>query len=144
LVAQSNLDGATLRAPTAGTVLSIGAEVGENVVAAIVVLNSATLQLHGSVGESDVAKLVTGQPATIRIEAIGGSTLSGTITAIDAGPTLGSAALYGVDVTIANPLVSIRPGMSGAADVTISSRENVILVPTGTVRIQGTRTFVQV
>ena len=29
-------------------------------------------------------------------------------------------------------------------DIVVASRDNVILVPSGTVRIQGTRTFVQV
>ena len=144
LLAQSNLDGATLRAPAAGTVLAISAELGENVAAPFLVLNSATLQLHGTVGETDVAKLKAGQQATIRVEAIGNASLSGTITAIDAGAVQAGVPLYGVDVTIGDPLVELRPGMSGAAEVVVASRANVLLVPTATVRIQGTRTFVQV
>src|SRR5207249_2671361 len=103
LVAQSTLDGATLRAPAAGTVLSIGAELGENVSAAFIVLDAATLQLRGTVGEADVARLGVGQPATVRVEALGGSILRGTVTAIDSGATRASIALYGVAVTIAAP-----------------------------------------
>jgi len=144
LVAQSTLDGATLRAPAAGTVLSIGAELGENVSAAFIVLDAATLQLRGTVGEADVARLGVGQPATVRVEALGGSILRGTVTAIDSGATQASIPLYGVAVTIADPSPALRTGMSGGADIVVASRDNVILVPSGTVRIQGTRTFVQV
>jgi len=144
LVAQSTLDGATLRAPAAGTVLSIGAELGENVSAAFIVLDAATLQLRGTVGEADVARLGVGQPATVRVEALGGSILRGTVTAIDSGATQASIPLYGVAVTIGDPSPALRTGMSGGADIVVASRDNVILVPSGTVRIQGTRTFVQV
>ena len=144
LGAQSVFDGATLRAPAAGTILSIGAELGENVGGAFLVLDAAALELRGTVGESDVAKLNVGQRASVRIEALGGVTLSGTVTAIDAGATQASVPLYGVAVTIADPPAPLRTGMSGGADIVVASRENVIVVPSATVRTQGTRVFVQV
>jgi len=144
LAAQSALDGATLRAPAAGTVLSISAELGETVTGSFLVLNAATLQLFGTVGESDVAKLTVGQPAGLRIEAVGGVTMSGKVASIDAGATQGSIPLYGVAITIANPDPAVRTGMSGSADITVTSRDGVLVVPSQVVRTQGTRVFVQV
>jgi RND family efflux transporter MFP subunit len=144
LAAQSALDGATLRAPAAGTVISISAEIGETVAGSFVVLNAATLQLYGTVGETDVAKLKVGQAANVRVEAIGGTTMAGKIAAIDAGATQGSIPLYGVAITIASPDAAVRTGMSGSADIVVSSRDNVLVVPSQVVRVQGTRVFVQV
>jgi multidrug efflux pump subunit AcrA (membrane-fusion protein) len=144
LAAQTALDGATLRAPAAGTVLSISAELGETVSGAFVVLNAATLQLYGTVGESEVAKLNVGQTANVRVEAIGGAMMSGSVGSIDAGATQGSIPLYGVAITIATPDPAVRTGMSGSADIIITSRDNVIVIPSQVVRVQGTRVFVQV
>ncbi len=144
LSAQSMLDGATLRAPAAGTVISISAELGETVGGAFLVLNAATLQLHGTVGETDVAKLKVGQAATVRVAAIGAAAMQGTVTAIDAGATQSSTPLYGVAVTIADPAAALRTGMTGGADIVVASKDSVIVVPSAVVRTQGTRTFVQV
>src|SRR5439155_26657610 len=129
LAAQSALDGATVRASAAGTVLSISAEVGETVVGAFVVLNAATLQIFGTVGESDVARLSVGQSAQVRIDAIGEKTMIGKIASIDAGATQGSIPLYGVAVTIGDPDLAVRTGMSGSAQIAVSSRRDVLVVP---------------
>ena len=144
LSAQSILEGATVRAPVAGTVLSITAEVGETVSGPFLVLNAATLQLFGSVGENDVARLTVGQTAQVRIDAIGGTAMSGKIASIDAGATQGSIPLYGVAVVIASPEPGVRTGMSGSADIVVTARKDVLVVPSQVVRSQGTRTFVQV
>lgn len=147
--AKNDLDNATLKAPSAGTVASVSNQVGETVgtVAAgfVVLALTSQLTLHGTIGEADVAKLRLGQVATVTVDAIGStSRLTGRITSLDPVATIQQGVpVYGVDVTIDLPDPTMRPGMTGTANVIVASRQNVITVPNLAIRNQGGRRTVQ-
>lgn len=149
--ATNDLANATLRAPTAGLVASINAQVGEFVSGGgtaspfIVVANTSALTLHGTVGESEVVTLKVGQVATVTVDAIGTTRMTGKVTALDPVATIQQGVpVYGVDVRIDRADPAVRPGMSGTANVLIASKQDVLVVPNLAIRSQGGRRFVQV
>ena len=148
--AQLNLEGATLKAPSNGTIATIVNQVGENVTTASVMTmaNTTSLTLRGTVGEADVAKLRVGQVATITVDAVGAtatSRMTGRVNSIDPVATIQSGVpVYGVDTIVDIPAPGVRPGMSGTANIIIASHQGVLTVPNLAIRSQGTRRYVQV
>jgi multidrug efflux pump subunit AcrA (membrane-fusion protein) len=149
--AQTNLDYAILRAPSAGVVQAINGTVGEpasssTTTPVVLLANTGTVQLHGTVGEADVSKLKLGLVANITIDALGATTrMTGKVTGVDPVATIQQGVpVYGVDVTIDVPNASIRPGMSGTANVILVSRQDVLTVPNLAIKTQGTRRSLQV
>ncbi len=149
--AQTNLENATLRAPSAGVIQALNGTVGEpasssTTTPVVLLANTGTVQLHGTVGESEVSKLKLGQVANVVVDALGATTrMTGKVTGIDPVATIQQGVpVYGVDVTIDVPNASIKPGMSGTANVILVSRQDVLTVPNLAIKTQGTRRYVQV
>ena len=145
--AQANLDAATLTAPSSGVVASIASAVGENAASPLLVLaNTSALVLRGTAGEADVAKLKLGLVANVTVDAVGsGTRMTGRITSLDPVATIQQGVpVYGVDVTIDLPNASVKPGMTGTANVIIASRQGVLVVPNLAIRSTSGRRYVQV
>ena len=145
--AQNNLDNALLKATVSGVVTTISAQVGENVTTNstagfIVLANTGSMALHGTIGEADVVKLKVGQVATITVDAIGTAKMTGKVTSLDPVATIAAGVpVYGVDVTIDLPSQSVRPGMSGTANVIIASSPNALTVPNLAVKTASGRRY---
>ena len=145
--AQDNLDGATLKAPSPGTIATVLNQVGENVSGTVMTLaNNTSLTLRGTIGEADVAKLRLGQVATVTVDAVGAtatSRMTGKVSSIDPVATIQQGVpVYGVDVQVDIQAAGVRPGMSGTAQVIIASRQQILTVPNLAIRAQGTRRYV--
>jgi RND family efflux transporter MFP subunit len=148
--AQTNLDNAVIKATVAGVVTTISAQVGENVSSTsttgfIVIANTGSMALHGTIGESDIVKLKLGQVATVTVDAIGSAKMTGKVTSLDPVATIsGGVPVYGVDVTIDLPNQSVKPGMSGTANVIIASSPNALTVPNLAVKTASGRRYLTV
>jgi len=148
--AQTNLDNAVIKATVAGVVTTISAQVGENVSSTsttgfIVIANTGSMALHGTIGESDIVKLKLGQVATVTVDAIGTAKMTGKVASLDPVATIsGGVPVYGVDVTIDLPNQSVKPGMSGTANVIIASSPNALTVPNLAVKTASGRRYLTV
>ena len=148
--AQTNLDSATIKASVSGVVSAINAQVGENVTTNgtagfIVLANTGSLVLHGTIGEADVVKLKLNQVATVTVDAVGTAKMTGKVTSLDPVATIASGVpVYGIDVTIDVPNPSVRPGMSGTANVIIASSPNALVVPNLAVKSASGRRYLTV
>lgn len=144
---QTNLDKATIKATISGVIVSISAQPGENVSSGgstgfIVLANTDTIALHGTIGEADIVKLKLGQVATVTVDALGTTKMTGKVTALDPVATIAQGVpVYGVDVTIDLPSSTVRPGMSGTAQVIIASSPNTLVVPNLAVKAQTGRRY---
>jgi RND family efflux transporter MFP subunit len=145
--AQNNLDNALIKATVAGVVTTISAQVGENVTSNsttgfIVLANTGSMALHGTIGEADVVKLKIGQVATVTVDAVGTAKMTGTVTSLDPVATIASGVpVYGVDVTIDLPSQTVKPGMSGTAQVILASSPNTLTVPNLAVKTASGRRY---
>jgi len=134
----------------AGVIVSISAQAGENVTSAsttgfIVVANTSSMALHGTIGEADIVKLKAGQVATVTVDAVGTEKMTGKVTSLDPVATIASGVpVYGIDVTIDLPSASVRPGMSGTANVIIASSPNALTVPNLAVKTASGRRYLTV
>ena len=148
--AQANLDNAVIKATVAGVVTTISAQPGENVNSTsttgfIVIANTGSMALHGTIGEADVVKLKLGQVATITVDAIGTAKMTGKVTSLDPVATIASGVpVYGIDVTIDLPNQTVRPGMSGTANVILASSPNALVVPNLAVKTASGRRYLTV
>ena len=148
--AQNNLDNALIKATVSGVVTTISAQVGENVTSNsttgfIVLANTGSMALHGAIGEGDVVKLKLGQVATITVDAVGTAKMTGKVTSLDPVATIASGVpVYGIDVTIDLPNQSVKPGMSGTAQVILASSPNTLTVPNLAVKTASGRRYLTV
>lgn len=148
--AQANLDNAIIKATVAGVVTTISAQAGENVTSSstagfIVIANTLSMALHGTIGEADVVKLKLGQVATITVDAVGTAKMTGRVTSLDPVATIASGVpVYGVDVTIDVPSQTVKPGMSGTAQVILASSANTLTVPNLAVKTANGRRYLTV
>lgn len=148
--AQTNLDNAIIKASVAGVVTAISAQVGENVTTNsstgfIVLANTGSIALHGTIGEADIVKLKLGQVATVTVDAVGTAKMTGKVTSLDPVATIAQGVpVYGIDVTIDVPSPTVRPGMSGTANVIIASSPNALVVPNLAVKTASGRRYLTV
>jgi len=100
-----------------------------------------------------VGEVKTGQKATFTVDAFPGRTFPATINRVDLGSnlTVNSASStattattassnqvvsYAADLTVANPSLQLRPGMTATADIVTSDKQNVLLVPNAALRFK--------
>ena len=136
--ARLRLADAVLVAPISGTVVSLGAEVGEMVTAAVPMVVLADLQqyhIEASVDEADIGLVRIGQDATITLDAFPDAELKGSVTRIDPlGSMTSGVVSYGTEVGILPTNVAIRPNMTALADIVVARKQDVLIVPNRAVR----------
>lgn len=136
----------TITAPITGKVTTIHIdEAGQKVQsgAAIITITDYTeLQSVIQVDELDVTKVKLGQKAEVALDAFEEMKIEGTVTEIaDEGSSQNGVALF--DVTIQFPTQDgIRIGMSASAEITVESKQDVLMVPIEAIREAGSQKMV--
>ena len=128
--------------PVDGVVLQRKIEPGQTVQAAFsapvlfIIAESLTqMKLEVDVDEADVGEVREGQAATFTVDAYPNRTYHATVTRVRLGSTTTSGIVsYETILTFTNDDLSLRPGMTGNAEITTLNRENVILVPSAALR----------
>ena len=152
---QTNLAKGTIYAPVTGVVLSRLVEPGQTVAASFNVAPLFTIaedlsrmKLEVKVDEADVGELHEGAPASFTVDAYPGRTFPATVTRVDVGanatPQVNSTGTtatststvvaYTAVLSVANPGLMLKPGMTATATIHIAHRQNVLLVSNGALR----------
>ena len=152
---QTNLAKGTIYAPVTGVVLSRLVEPGQTVAASFNVAPLFTIaedlsrmKLEVKVDEADVGELHEGAAASFTVDAYPGRTFPATVTRVDVGanatPQVNSTGTtatststvvaYTAVLSVANPGLMLKPGMTATATIHIAHRQNVLLVPNGALR----------
>ena len=157
--AQTNLSKATIYSPVNGIVLSRQVDPGQTVAASLsaptlftIAEDLGQMKLEVRVDEADVAQVSTGQRASFTVDAYPGRTFVATVIRVDVGAnasgstTSGSSAsnaqsstantviAYTAILSVANPEMLLRPGMTATAEIVTAERRNVLLVPNAALR----------
>ncbi|WP_157570684.1 efflux RND transporter periplasmic adaptor subunit [Microtetraspora malaysiensis] len=131
--AKEALAGVTIKAPSRGTVMSVGGKAGDtaNAGAAFITLgNLDELQVNALFTESDVGKLKVGQRATVTMDTHPGQEFAGTITHIDITATTANQLVrYGVRVALSSGPKNLLAGQTAYVSVTTGAAENAVYVP---------------
>ena len=155
---RTNLAKATIRSPVTGVILSREIEPGQTVAASfntptlfLIAEDLSAMELEVKVDEADVGQVKEGQKATFTVDAWPGQTFPATIKRVNVGSNNATASTsttsstassassvvsYGAVLTVANPDLSLRPGMTATATITTSEEKNVLLVPNAALRFQ--------
>lgn len=132
--AQAALEAATMVAPFDGTIISVGAEVGDLVSSNTIVVTLAdlsNLEVRAFVDETDISQVEIGQEVEITFDAFAGRQLRGQVLEVPLqGRLVQNILTYEVPVSLEGAeAVSLKPGMTANLKIVVGQRENVLLIP---------------
>ena len=139
---ETNLSKSVIRSPINGVVLTRSIEPGQTVAASFqapvlftLAKDLMQMELHVNVDEADVGKVQEGQKATFSVSAYPNRTFEARITqARYASTTTSGVVTYETVLKVNNTDLSLRPGMTATADITVKKVLNAILVPSAALR----------
>lgn len=139
---ETDVEKASIRSPIDGVVLSRRVEPGQTVAASFqapvlftLAEDLSKMELQVDVDEADVGKVETGQEATFTVDAWPGRHYEAVITRVGYGSQEKDGVIsYLTVLEVENDDLSLRPGMTGTAEITTITRENVLLVPNAALR----------
>ena len=141
-VNETDLSKSVIRSPINGIVLTRSIEPGQTVAASFTAPVLFTLaedltqmDLHVNVDEADIGKVKEGQKASFTVAAYANRTFEAWITQARYGSSTTSGVVtYETVLKVNNSDLSLRPGMTATADITVRKVENAILVPGAALR----------
>jgi HlyD family secretion protein len=133
---------AAIRSPIDGMVIAREVDPGQTVAATFqtpvlfkVAEDLRRMELHLDIDESDIGQVHAGQHAEFRVDAYPGKSFEAEITSVRFNPrTVNNVVTYETVLSVANPDLLLRPGMTATADVLIAQKDNVLLVPNRALR----------
>jgi HlyD family secretion protein len=139
---ETDLSKSYIRSPINGIVLTRSMEPGQTVAASFTAPVLFTLaedltqmELHVNVDEADVGKVQEGQKATFSVAAYPNRTFEARITQTRYGSSTTSGVVtYETVLKVNNKDLSLRPGMTATADITVKKIENTVLIPSAALR----------
>ena len=140
--ANSRLDEAEIRSPIDGIVLDRLIEEGQTVAASFqtphlftIAQDLTQMELQVSVDEADIGYVSEGQEAVFTVDAYPVREFTATIAQVRNAPReLSGVVTYEALLLVDNPDLALKPGMTAAADITVDTIENAMLVPNGALR----------
>jgi HlyD family secretion protein len=93
------------------------------------------MELQVDVDEADVGQVKEGQTASFTVDAYPERTFAARITQVRYGAeTTDGVVTYKTVLSVANPDLLLRPGMTATADITVLNIEDALLVPNAALR----------
>jgi len=141
-----NLNKTIFNAPINGMITSLRVEEGETAIIGtmnnpgtvlMILADLSVMEVEVEVDETDVVGVKLGQEANIRVDAFPDTVFKGKVTEIGSsalqkvtgGSTTQEAKDFKVVVTLENPSLKLKPGLSASADIIAAKRKAVLAVP---------------
>lgn len=139
---ETDLAKASIRSPINGVVLTREIDPGQTVAASFqapvlftLAEDLAKMELQVDVDEADVGQVKQDQKATFSVDAWPGRQYTAVITRVGYGSQEKDGVVsYLTVLEVKNDDLSLRPGMTGTAEITTLTRENALLVPNAALR----------
>lgn len=143
---EADLEKTIIYAPINGIVLSRDVEPGQTVAASleapvlyVLAEDLRRMELQVDVDEADVGQVREGQTATFTVDAYPDRTFEAHITQVRYGAeTTDGVVTYKAVLSVENPDLLLRPGMTATADITVQKIEDTLLVPNAALRFTPT------
>ncbi|PXA94110.1 efflux RND transporter periplasmic adaptor subunit [Nostoc sp. 3335mG] len=150
---------AIIRSPVNGVVLARQVEPGQTVAASfntptlfVIAEDLSQMKLEVAIDEADVGQVKDGQRAEFTVDAFPGETFPAKITRVDLGSNLsaqassssttsaagtsGQVVSYAATLSVANPDLKLRPGMTATAEIVTLERPRALLIPDAALRFR--------
>ena len=139
---ETNLTKASIRSPIDGVVLARKVDPGQTVAASLqapvlftLAEDLSKMTLEVDVDEADVGRVRDGQSATFTVDAYPDRRYPSAVTRVGYGSqTKENVVSYLTVLSVDNADLSLRPGMTGTAEIIATHRDDVLLVPNAALR----------
>lgn len=141
-------------APSDGTVNAVNIKNGDDLsklssgssrTVPIIIGDLTTMKAQVQVNEVDVSNVQVGQKVMMTFTAIDGLSISGKVEAVDSlGTVTQGVVTYNAKIGLDTLDPRIKPGMSVSASIITGVKQDVIIVPSGSIKKQGNTNYVQV
>ena len=139
---ETDLSKSIILSPMNGVVLTRNIEPGQTVAASFeapvlftLAKDLTQMELHVDVDEADIGKVKEGQKAAFSVSAYPNRIFDARITqARYASTTTSGVVTYETVLKVDNTDLSLRPGMTATADITVKKVEKAVLVPSAALR----------
>src|SRR5208337_4017378 len=140
--AQINLDYTNIVSPVDGTVVSRNVTAGQTVAASfqtptlfLIATDLTKMEVDTNVSESDIAGAMQGANASFTVDAFPKRTFTGRVAQVRQAPiSVQNVITYDVVITVANPGLLLKPGMTATAKIATAQALNVLRVPSQALR----------
>ncbi|MFZ1989760.1 MAG: efflux RND transporter periplasmic adaptor subunit [Alphaproteobacteria bacterium] len=139
---QSALDKASIKAPTDGIVLDRLIQPGQTVAATFqtpllfkIAEDLTHMELDVDIDEADIGSVRPGQDAIFTVDAYPGRPFRARIVSVHNAPKTeqGVVSYQGV-LSVDNPDLALKPGMTATAEILVASLKDALTVPSGALR----------
>jgi HlyD family secretion protein len=149
--AADDLSKTIIYSPMTGTISDLNKEQGEIAIGSafqediiLVVADLTEMEAQVNVDENDIVGVQIGQTASIKVDALFGETLTGTVYEIantanmdeQGGQNQSQKTEFEVKISIEGETSKLRPGMTASADVSTETKEDVVGVPIQSVAVR--------
>jgi HlyD family secretion protein len=133
---------AVIRSPIRGVVISRDVEPGQTLAATFqtpvlftIAEDLGRMRLHVDVDEADVGQVAPGQPARFRVDAYPQRDFEAVVQMVrNAAREVQGVVTYEALLSVVNPDLALRPGMTATARIVTAELANTLLVPNGALR----------
>jgi len=147
--AKANLDYCKIYSPVDGVVLSRSVDVGQTVASSFntptlfQIANDLTkMQIDADVSEADIGTVEEKQNVNFTVDAFPSRTFAGYVVQIRNSPTnVQNVITYDTVITVANPDLKLRPGMTANASIITAQRSGVLKIPNAALRFRPPEPF---
>ena len=147
---ETDLSKAVINSPIDGFVLSKQVEPGSTVQSSFqaptlmtIAENLTAMELHLDIDEADVGLVAAGQKAKFTVDAYPDTTFEATVQTVwFASQMVSNVVTYRAVLTVENPEMLLRPGMTTTATITTGVAEDVLMVPNAALRYTPPRDLI--
>ena len=142
--AELDLGYTTIYSPVNGTVVSRNVEEGQTVVASfqtptlfVLAQDLTRMQVIANVSESDIGGVTEGKSADFRVDAYPREFFHGVVTQVRNAPvSIQNVVTYDVIVSVENPDLKLKPGMTANVSIVTARNEEALRAPNAALRFR--------
>jgi HlyD family secretion protein len=142
--AKTDLEHCAITSPIDGVVISRSVDVGQTVAASLqapvifTIANDLTkMQIDSNVAEADVGAIVVDQAVDFSVDAFPNRTFHGKVVQIRNAPiTVQNVVTYDTVISVSNPDLKLKPGMTANVSIVVAHRDDVLKVTNAALRFR--------
>lgn len=142
--AELDLGYTTIYSPVDGIVVSRNVDVGQTLAAAfqtpilfVIAQDLTQMQVNANVSESDIGGVKEGTDAHFRVDAYPKQFFEGVVTQVRNAPiNIQNVVTYDVVITVNNPDLKLKPGMTANVTIVTAQKDNPLRVSNGALRFR--------
>jgi len=142
--ARVDVERTKIRSPINGVVIDRAIDVGQTVQASfaaptlfVLAQDLSQMQITANVSEADIGGVAPEKPVTFTVDAFPGENFSGRVRQVrNNTTTTNNVVTYPTIITVENPDLKLRPGMTANVTIVVARREQVLRAPNAALRFR--------